>query len=421
MKISFIGLGYVGLVSAIGFASKSHHIICYDIDKQKINELNNGHIPIYENGLTTLYKKHRNNITITTQLAEALNTTDITFICVGTPSKPDGSIDLTYITTALTSIADHLKTKPTWHLIVIKSTVVPGTTHQHLKPLLEKHTKKTVGKELGLATNPEFLREGQALEDFLQPDRIIIGSNDPKSTTTLQQLYRSFNAPIQTTSLSAAEMIKYASNAFLATKISFINEIGNLCKKLNINTYDVADGIGRDNRIGRAFLNAGIGWGGSCFPKDLQALITWGQQYQETLPLLKGVVTVNETQPHRLINLLTTHLPTLQNKTIGILGLAFKPDTDDIRETKAIPIINTLLKQGAIIKAYDPKAIDNFKQIFPHITYCTTPQDTLDADATLILTKWKEFEKLDYQGKLIIDGRYLPEAQAAQTYEGICW
>jgi UDPglucose 6-dehydrogenase len=216
-------------------------------------------------------------------------------------------------------------------------------------------------------------------------------------------------------------MIKYASNAFLATKISFINEIGNLCKRVGINTYEVADGIGLDKRIGRSFLDSGIGWGGSCFPKDLRALISWGEKKGEELKLLKSTVEINEIQPLRLIQVLKKHIPILKGKKVGVLGLAFKPGTDDVRESKAIPIIRELIKEGAKIKAYDPKAMGNFKNIFPQIDYCTSAENVLSCDVVLILTKWEEFKNLDYQGKVVIDGRKLEEAETAKIYEGVCW
>jgi UDPglucose 6-dehydrogenase len=350
-----------------------------------------------------------------------LKNTDVTFLCVGTPSLKDGSLDVSYLKEATQHIATILKDKKTWHLIVVKSTVLPGTTQQIVLPLLEHHSGKKAGADFGLAMNPEFLKEGVAIQDFLQPDRIVIGSYDPRSRTTLRELYKNFSCPFVETSLSAAEMIKYASNAFLATKISFINEIGNLCKKLGIDTYEVATGMGLDNRIGRPFLDSGIGWGGSCFPKDVDALITWAKEINEPARIIESVKEVNTDQPLRLITLLKKYIPALKGKTIGILGLAFKPDTDDIRESRAIPIIKELLKNGAHIKAYDPQAMNNFKALYPTIEYCTKATDVLSADAILITTRWKEFTTLNYQGKIVIDGRRLDQAKNAKTYEGVCW
>jgi len=421
MRLSIIGTGYVGLVTAACFAKLGHSVICVDIDPEKVQKINKGNSPIYEQGLDNLLLTYRERITATMDYEGALKNTDVTFLCVGTPSLKDGSLDVSYLKEATQHIATILKDKKTWHLIVVKSTVLPGTTQQIVLPLLEHHSGKKAGADFALAMNPEFLKEGVAIQDFLQPDRIVIGSYDPRSRTTLRELYKNFSCPFVETSLSAAEMIKYASNAFLATKISFINEIGNLCKKLGIDTYEVATGMGLDNRIGRSFLDSGIGWGGSCFPKDVDALITWAKEINEPARIIESVKEVNTDQPLRLVTLLKKYIPALKGKTIGILGLAFKPDTDDIRESRAIPIIKELLKNGAHIKAYDPQAMNNFKALYPTIEYCTKATDVLSADAILITTRWKEFTTLNYQGKIVIDGRRLDQAKNAKTYEGVCW
>ncbi len=421
MRLCIIGTGYVGLVTGACFAKLGHSVICVDIDPEKVQKINKGISPIYEQGLANLLLTYKERITATTDYQDALKNADITFLCVGTPSLKDGSLDVSSLTEATKHIATILKDKKTWHLIVIKSTVLPGTTQQIILPLLEQHSDKKAGTDFGLAMNPEFLKEGVAVQDFLQPDRIVIGSYDERSRTTLKELYKNFTCPIVETTLSAAEMIKYASNAFLATKISFINEIGNLCKKLNIDTYEVATGMGLDSRIGRPFLDSGIGWGGSCFPKDVDALITWAKEIKEPARIIESVKEVNTDQPLRLVRILQKHIPTLKGKTIGILGLAFKPDTDDIRESRAIPIVKELLRNEAVIKAYDPQAMDNFKTLYPTIEYCKKATDVLSSDAILITTKWKEFTALDFQGKIVIDGRRLDSAKKAKTYEGVCW
>jgi UDPglucose 6-dehydrogenase len=420
MNISIIGTGYVGLVTGACFAHLGHHVTCIDIDPEKIQKINHGVSPIYEEGLDTLLTTNKDRITATTDY-KAIMDTDVTFLCVGTPSRTDGSLDISFLKEATMQIAEILKQKKTWHLVVVKSTVLPGTTHDIVLPLLEQHGTKKVGVDIGLAMNPEFLKEGIAIQDFLKPDRIVIGTYDEHSRKILRELYKDFTCPVLETTLSAAEMIKYASNAFLATKISFINEIGNLCKKQGIDTYDVAEGMGLDKRIGRAFLDSGIGWGGSCFPKDVDALIAWSKELNEPSRIIEQAKAVNNTQPLRLVTILQKHIPHLKGKTIGILGLAFKPDTDDIRESRAIPIITELLKKGAHVKAFDPQAMGNFKTHFPSIEYCSTAADVLSADAILIITKWKEFKSLDYRGKLVIDGRRLNEAKTAKTYEGVCW
>jgi len=421
MRLSIIGTGYVGLVTAACFAKLGHSVICVDIDPEKIQKINKGISPIYEQGLDNLLLTYKERITATTEYQDAVENTDATFLCVGTPSKKDGSLDVSYLKKATQQIATILKEKKTWHLIIVKSTVLPGTTQDLVLPLLEQSSGKKAGTDFGLAMNPEFLREGVAIQDFLTPDRIVIGSYDERSRTTVRELYKNFSCPLVETTLSAAEMIKYASNAFLATKISFINEIGNLCKKLNIDTYQVATGMGLDTRIGRPFLDSGIGWGGSCFPKDVDALIAWADEIQEPIRIIKSVKAVNNDQPLRLIKILQKHIPDLKGKTIGILGLAFKPDTDDIRESRAIPIVQELLRNKAHIKAYDPQAMENFKKLYPTVEYCTKAAEVLSSDAILIVTKWKEFTTLNYQGTIVIDGRRLDEAKNAKKYEGVCW
>ena len=421
MDISVIGTGYVGLVTGACFAKLGNKVICVDIDERKIDLINYGKSPIYEEGLEDILNKYKERIEATNDYRYAIENSDITFICVGTPSKEDGSLDLSFIRESAREIGLQLKKKKNWHLIVVKSTVLPGTTRDIILPILEEYSDKKVGVDFGLAMNPEFLREGVAVKDFLNPDRIVIGFYDDKSRKILRELYKDFSCPILETSLSAAEMIKYASNAFLATKISFINEIGNMCKKIGIDTYEVADGMGLDKRIGRSFLDSGIGWGGSCFPKDLAALKVWAEKNSLEAKILNSVIEVNEEQPLRLVEILKKYIPNLKEKNIGILGLAFKPNTDDIRESRAIIVVRRLLEEKAIVKAYDPKAIDNFRKIFPDIEYCSTAEEVLESDAILILTKWEDFRKLDYSGKIVIDGRRLIEAKTARIYEGVCW
>jgi len=421
MNISIIGTGYVGLVTGVCLAHHGHHVTCVDVDETKVDALNKGRAPIYEEGLDTLLQKVKDHLTATTDIYQAIQETDLTFICVGTPSQNDGRIDLTYVQQATIDIAKALKHKNTWHLVIVKSTVIPGTTENEVLPLLEQYTEKKKGSDFGLAMNPEFLREGVAINDFLHPDRIVIGTSDTKSASLLKKIYSSFSCPIIETSLSAAEMIKYASNAFLATKISFINEIGNLCKQLTIDTYEVADGMGLDKRIERSFLNAGIGWGGSCFPKDVHALIAQAKQWNETTPVLDAAVKRNELQPLKMVALLKKHIPNLKGKTIGILGLAFKPNTDDIRESRVIPIVEQLIKEKATIKVFDPKAMSNFQQLYPLLIYCSTAKEVLESDAVLLTTAWSEFSNLDFSQSFVIDGRRFPAASKAKQYEGVCW
>jgi len=414
MKLGVIGLGYVGLITGVGFAALGNKVIGVDLEKEKVEMINRGEPPIYENGLEEKLKEVKDNLTAVSDINE-LKDCEAIFICVGTPSRADGSMDMKYIESAAGDIS---KILDDYKLIIVKSTVVPGTT-ESLISILEKNGKK-IGEDFGLAMTPEFLKEGCALDDFFEPDRVVIGSYDEKSKGILEELYKGFDCPKMFTNLKTAEMIKYASNSFLATKVSFINEIGNICKKLGINTYEVADGMGYDARIERKFLNPGVGFGGSCFPKDVNALIAKADEIGEESKLLKEVMDVNERQPLKLIELLKKHVPDLKGKKIGLLGLAFKAETDDIRESRAIPVVQKLLKEDVIIKVNDPKAEEIFRKQFPNLEYCSA-EEVLDSDAILILTDWDEFKNLDYSGKVVIDGRRILKAKEARVYEGICW
>jgi len=315
-----------------------------------------------------------------------------------------------YLKAAITQLAEVLKKKSGHHLVVVRSTMTPGTMEQTVLPLLNG---------TGVCVNPEFLREGKALQDFQNPQRIVIGSRQKEDGDRLEALYAEYRCPVMRTDLKTAEMIKYASNAFLATKISFINEIGNICKELGVDVYQVAEGMGHDQRIGDKFLNAGIGFGGSCFPKDLKGLITRSRALGYDPRILDAVLRLNEHQPLRLVNYLEKHL-SVSGKTIGLLGLAFKPGTDDIREAPAIAVVENLLRKGARLRAYDPESAANFRQLYPQIEY-TTQERVLASDAVLIVTEWPEFEKLDYTGKIVIDGRNVKKAREARIYEGVCW
>jgi UDPglucose 6-dehydrogenase len=421
MRISVVGTGYVGLTTAVGFASRGHDVTCLDIDKKKVESLRAGRCPIYEPGLGELLSEA---IKAGRFRAESdpscLAESDLIFICVGTPSKEDGSIDLTQLRQASEDIARNLGGE--YPVIVVKSTVVPGTTESTVIPTVERISGRKAGKGFGVCVNPEFLREGRALEDFFHPDRVVVGELTRREGNMLERLYRDFGCPILRTNLRTAEMIKYASNAFLAARVSLINEIGNLCKLLGIDTKEVARGVGLDKRIGPHFLSSGIGFGGSCFPKDVKALIARGREMGYEMKILRAVLEVNEDQPLRLIPLLEKHLGRLEGKRIGVLGLAFKPDTDDVREAPSLKVVSHLLRMGAKVRAYDPKAADNFKKYFPNIEYCASARAVLDSDAVLILTEWQEFEKLDYSGKIVVDGRGVEAARkTAKAYEGVCW
>ncbi|NJE76718.1 UDP-glucose/GDP-mannose dehydrogenase family protein [Thermococcus sp. ES12] len=427
MKVSVIGSGYVGLVTGMGFVKLGNEVIFVDVDEKKINTINNSQPPIYEKGLAELMEEFKGKYYATRDYREAILNSDVTFIAVGTPSREDGSIDLTYVKQASREIGKILKEKNSYHVVVVKSTVLPGTTEGVVKPILEEESGKKAFQDFGLAMNPEFLREGVALEDFLNPDRIVIGVMDERTRKVLEELYAPISAPKLFTDIKTAEMIKYTSNAFLATKISFANEIGNICKKLGIDSWKVFEGVGLDHRISPHFFRTGIGWGGSCFPKDTRALIRKAEDLGEDPIILKAVVEVNERQPLKLIELLKKHIPELRGRTVGVLGLAFKPNTDDVRETGAYVVVKKLLTEGARVIAYDPQAMENFRKAYPdvgeRIEFADSATNVLKAtDIVLIVTEWSEFEELDYSGKIVIDGRRVRKAEeTARVYEGVCW
>lgn len=415
MKISIVGAGYVGLVTGACLAKLSHEVIFVDSNKEKINMLRRGKCPIHETGLDEILRA--NPIEATCDLDYTVKNTNISFVCVGTDSDESGcSINLHHVKEVAEGIGKALSHG---HLVVIKSTVTPGTTKEVIIPLLEKYGRR-IGTDFNICTNPEFLREGVAVNDFLHPDRIVIGEMNKEGGDVLAELYRDFDCPILRVKLKTAEMIKYASNAFLAARISLINEIGNICHRLGIDVHEVAEGMGYDKRIGNKFLAAGIGFGGSCLPKDLKALIAKSRQIGYEPKILEEILNLNEQQPLRMIELLKKHIPDLRNRVIGILGLAFKANTDDIRESRAIRVVGVLLKEGAKIKAYDPVAIENFKGQFPQIEYASA-EEVLESEAILILTDWEEFEHLDYKGRIVIDGRRIARARGAKAYEGVCW
>ncbi len=422
--LSIIGTGYVGTVVGIGFTELGNKVIFVGRNKDKIRKINSLIPPIFEKDLKDLMIKNKNRFYATDNYEEAIISSDVTFICVGTPSKKDGSIDLSYIMKASEEIGKALLKKRDFHVIVVKSTVLPGTTENIVGEIIGKFSHKEPFKDFGLVSNPEFLREGLALHDFLNPDRIVIGVNDERSKKIILSLYEKFKSPKFITNIKTAEMIKYVSNAFLATKISFANEIGNVCKKIGIDPYEVFKGVGLDHRINPAFFGAGLGFGGSCLPKDVRALIKKAEELNEDVKILKSVMEVNENQARRMVKILKKYISNLHGKKICILGLSFKPNTDDIRESRAISIVEELIKENAIVIAYDPKAIDNFSKIYPEkINYVDSAQYAIDqADAVLIVTDWEEFKNLNYTNKIVIDGRKIEKAKReAKIYEGLCW
>ncbi len=427
MRISLIGTGYVGTVSGACFAELGHEVICVDVDISKVDKINAGIPPIYEEGLSDLLKKHAGKrIRATADYDMAVMNSDVSFICVGTPSDEKGGIDLGIVKAASASLGDALKKKKSYHVVVVKSTVVPETTEKVVLPIIEKHSGKRRG-DFGIAMNPEFLREGRAVHDFMHPDKIVVGSLDKKAGDIVALLYSGLECEITRTNPRTAEMIKYVNNSFLATKISFSNEIGNICKELGIDTYEVMKAVGKDVRIGPHFLNSGAGFGGSCFPKDVKALIGKAHEIGYEPLLLKSVIEVNEKQPSRMVKLLRDRLGNIRGKKITVLGLAFKNDTDDIRESRSIPVIRELLDNGAKVLAYDPMANENMKKLFGGIEYYDNAVDALqDADACLVMTEWEEFKKLDKQfdvmkNRIVIDGRHMLTPGKDIEYVGLCW
>lgn len=420
-KISIVGIGYVGLCTGIEFARKGYTVIAADKDPKKVALINKGiptfHEPNLEELLQEAIKNGYLNCVLDTE--KAVKNTEITFITVGTPSNPDGSINLAQIKGSATEIGKALNKKEDYHLVVVKSTVVPGTTENTVKPLLEKHSQRNCSIDFGLCMNPEFLREGSAVHDAQHPDRIVIGENDRKSGDTLQALYRELHhaqsIPIIRTNLPTAELIKYANNAFLATKISYINTIANICEKIpGADVTTVAQGIGLDQRINPQFLKAGLGYGGSCFPKDVTAIVAFSTKLGYVPKLLEVTHEVNEKQANHAVEKVKTYLKELKGKKIAILGLAFKPDSDDMREARSIPIIKQLIHEGAIITVYDPVSNLTANSIFGNkINYASSAINCLKgADCCIIVTEWNEFKNLkpedfkqNMRQPILIDGR----------------
>lgn len=423
MNISVIGGGYVGLVTASCFAHLGHMVRVIEIDAGKADLINQGVPPIYEDGLEEILKETSGKNLSAQSHYKGVEDADLIFICVGTPSQDDGAADLSYIVSASESIGAALRGSKKYHVITVKSTVPPGTTESIVIPIVQELLGDG-SNGIGFCMNPEFLREGRAVDDFLHPDRIVIGGSSAEAVRVVQEAYEKLDAPVITTSLKAAEMIKYTSNAFLATKISFSNEIGNICKKIGINVYEVMKGVGLDHRINPHFLNAGLGFGGSCFPKDVMALIRLAEKNGEDPVLLKSVIDINERQPGRIVQILKERIGDIRGKKITVLGLAFKDNTDDVRDSRSIPVISELLEHGAVISAYDPMALESMEKIFPGINYHTNAGDALTgADACLVLTDWPEFSKLNdefnmMKSRVIIEGRKI---LSCSDIEGVCW
>ena len=425
MKIAVIGTGYVGLVTGTCLADMGHEVSGVDKEKSKIESLNRGEVPIYEVGLPELLKRAlRRNLHFTTDTHEAVRGAEIVFITVGTPMGEEGEADMSYVIQVAENIAAAING---YKIIANKSTMPVGSTR-----LVERIIKeKAGGEEFDVVSNPEFLREGTAVRDFMNPDRIVVGTESQKAAGIMSELYRPLNSPLFITDPASAEMIKYASNAFLATKVSFINAVANICEEVDADVKEVALGMGYDHRIGFEFLRSGPGFGGSCFPKDCQALIEIAKRSGYHFYLLEGVIQVNAEQMELMAKKVEKHLEGLDGGTVAAWGLAFKPNTDDVRDSPALEVIRRIMQAGARVKAYDPQAVDNASRVLPELEYTENALEAVEgADLLLILTDWDEFKMQDFRRvgelmkrKVILDTRNCLEPLSIRrlgfSYEGV--
>jgi UDPglucose 6-dehydrogenase len=411
MKLTIIGTGYVGLVTGTCFAEVGHQVVCVDNDAAKVNLLQSGGIPIYEPGLDELVKKNvtAGRLEFTNSTAEGVQKSDVIFIAVPTPPQPDGSVDLSFIEKVARDIAAAM----TDYKIVVDKSTVPVKTGEKVSETIKRYCKAQV--EFDVVSNPEFLREGFAVADLMKPDRVVIGVRSQRPVAAMTEIYEPFNAPIVITDINSAELIKHAANSFLALKISYINAIATVCEAAGANVQEVANGIGLDERIGRRFLDAGIGFGGSCFPKDLSAFIKIAEQIGYDFRLLKEVQQINAGQMDRFVKKITDTLWVLKDKTIGVLGLAFKQNTDDVRMSPAIELCLRLQKEGAALRVHDPKAMEKAKVVLKDVTYVEDMNAVAEGcDALVVATEWDEFKKLDLERAkkslthpIMFDGRNL--------------
>ncbi|MGA2191838.1 MAG: UDP-glucose/GDP-mannose dehydrogenase family protein [Nitrospirota bacterium] len=430
MNICVVGSGYVGLVTGACFAEFGLRVTCVDKDEKKIEDLNAGVIPIYEPGLEEMVKKNvkDGHISFTTKLAEAVEKALVIFIAVGTPPKEDGSADLSYVEEVAESIARNMNG---YKVIVTKSTVPVGTG-ERIRAIISRSQKEKA--DFDIVSNPEFLREGSAIEDFMHPNRVVVGANSDQAMAIMKDLYSPLyllETPFVLTDVATAEMIKYASNAFLATKISFINEIANICELVRADVHKVAIGMGLDNRIGSKFLHPGPGFGGSCFPKDTQAIVQIAKEAGYEFDIVNSVLSVNKRQRQRMVDKIKGVMGgSVDGKVLSVLGLSFKPNTDDMRDAPAVPIIKALVSEGASVRAYDPVAMDEARKVLTGITYCDGPYDCAEgADALIIMTEWNQFRILDLKklkhsmkSPVIIDLRnvYEPGKMRSEGFRYAC-
>ncbi|PGS45145.1 UDP-glucose 6-dehydrogenase [Bacillus cereus] len=422
MKIAVVGTGYVGLVTGVALSHIGHDVTCVDIDEKKVERMGKGISPIYEPGLEELMLQNieENRLYFTTSHQEGFENAEVVYIAVGTPEREDGSANLSYIEQVAKDIAKNAQRDI---IVVTKSTVPVGTNH-YIKQIISENLNENI--KIEVVSNPEFLREGSSVYDTFNGDRIVVGSDSIEAANVIEEINKPFGIPVYKTDIRSAEMIKYASNAFLATKISFINEIANICEKTGANIEDVAYGMGLDQRIGSMFLKAGIGYGGSCFPKDTKALTKIASNVDLDFTLLKAVVEVNNKQQHKLVKEAQSKLGTLRDKKVAILGLAFKPNTDDMREAASVAIIKELLGEGAQVTAYDPVAIENAEKLLPGTVEFTKDlqKSLLDKDLAFIVTEWQQVKELDLglfaklmRRPVVLDGRNCFDLREVEKYE----
>ncbi|MGO9527745.1 MAG: UDP-glucose dehydrogenase family protein [Verrucomicrobiia bacterium] len=414
-KISIVGTGYVGLVTGACFAEVGHQVICVDNDLKKVEVLRAGGIPIYEPGLEEIVKRNvlAGRLRFTGEIADGVKNSEVVFIAVPTPPNPDGSVDMSFVERVAREIAGTM----TDYKIVVDKSTVPVKTGEKVAETIKRYNKHKV--DFDVVSNPEFLREGCAVQDLMQPDRIVIGVGGPRPVAKMKEIYSPFHAPIIVTDINSAELIKHACNSFLALKISYANALSVICEASGANISDVVNGMGLDKRIGRAFLNAGLGYGGSCFPKDLSAFVHIAEALGYDFRLLKEVQRINADQIQHFLKKVHDTLWIVKDKTLGVLGLAFKPNTDDMRLAPSLEVIRTLQKEGAKIRAYDPKAMDKAREVLPGVEFCESPYAAAaGADGLIICTEWDEFRQLDLEKlravmsqPIVFDGRNLYEPQ----------
>lgn len=422
MNIAIVGTGYVGLVSGTCFAEMGAHVTCVDVDEEKIQKLRDGVIPIYEPGLEELVKRNVGfeRLKFTTDITKVLDDVEVVFSAVGTPPDEDGAADLKYVLAVARQFGQHINK---YTILVTKSTVPVGTAKKVKAAIQEELDKRGVDVPFDVASNPEFLKEGAAIKDFMSPDRVVVGTESKKAKEVMTRLYRPLmlqNFRVIFMDIPSAEMTKYAANAMLATRISFMNDIANLCERVGANVDNVRKGIGTDTRIGNKFLYAGCGYGGSCFPKDVKALVHTGLENEYHMEVIEAVERVNEKQKNIVYDKIIKAVGDVQGKTVAILGLAFKPDTDDMREAPALVVIDKLLKDGAIVRVFDPIAIDECKRrIGETVTYCKNMYDAADgADVFALMTEWRQFRMPSWnviqkvmKGNVVVDGRNIYDRQ----------